>query len=119
MLAHNLIHIFCAELPLARKTLLILRWQWLVTPLFRFCLFFNRCDKNDINQCTWRLMLRLRTILSTDCVQNLLPPNHPQCAGAATFLRSKNLSFKINGLVLIEGFAHNLVHSKCAELWFH
>jgi hypothetical protein len=36
---------------------------------------------------------------------------------AATFLRSDLIFFKINGLIEFLGFAHNLVHSKCAELF--
>ena len=75
-------------------------------------------NKNDINQCTWRLVLRLRTILSTDCVQNF-DRVVGACVGlAATFLRIDLISFEINDLIQFLGFAHNLVHSKCAELLF-
>jgi len=36
---------------------------------------------------------------------------------AATFLLIDLISFKINDLIEFPGFAHNLVHSKCAELF--
>jgi hypothetical protein len=74
-------------------------------------------NKNDINQCTWRVSVRLRTILSTDCVQNFDGLSGGGCAPAATFLCIDLISFKINGLIAFLGFAHNLVHSKCAELF--
>ena len=74
-------------------------------------------NKNDINQCTWRLFLCLRTILSTDCVQNFDAPSAADCALAATFLLIDLILFKINDLDEFHGFAHNLVHSKCAELF--
>ena len=116
-LAHNLIHTLCVEL----------RWQWRnaiftwnrtpKTPLSSPCHIFMHGNKNDINQCTWRLSLSLRTILSTDCVQNFEGRYAAYCAFAATFLRIDLISFKIKGLTEFFGFAHNLVHSKCAELF--
>ena len=115
-LTHNLIHIFCAELPWVWKTAVLPRFQALKTVVFSCCLNFNQWHKSDINQSTWLLILRLHTILSTDCVQNLSGLYCPLRLDAATFLRSINFSFGINGLMLIAGFAHNLVHSKCAEL---
>ena len=118
MLAHNLIHIFCAELPLALENgSSSCDFRPLEQRLFGCCLNFNQRHKNDINQCTWLLILRLHTILSTDCVQNLLLPSYPQCARMLPhFYAWKNFSFEINDLMVIAGFAHNLVHSKCAEL---
>ena len=68
-------------------------------------------NKNDINQGTWHLFLRLRTILSTDCVQNFDAGNATYGAPAATFLCIELISFKINDLIEFFGFAHNLVHS--------
>ncbi|WFR81174.1 hypothetical protein P9875_08395 [Janthinobacterium rivuli] len=115
-LAHNLIHTLCVEL----------RWRWKTavwkcnrtwkTPLSDLCHIFMHGNKNDINQCTWRVSLRLHTILSTDCVQNFDRLFTADCAPAATFLRIDLISFKINDLIEFLGFAHNLVHSKCAEL---
>ncbi|WP_171898896.1 hypothetical protein [Janthinobacterium psychrotolerans] len=116
MFAHNLIHIFCAELPPRWKTALDARFPARDGAPSALCLFFKRFNKNDINQCTWRLTLRLHTILSTDCVQNLWRRCGLVLAGAATFLIIEKLSFKINGLTFIHGFSHNLVHSNCAEL---
>lgn len=115
-LAHNLIHIFCVELARMWKTPAHTLFQVLKTWFFSFCLNFNQSYKNDINQGTWLLTLRLHTILSTDCVQNLLGLYCPLSSDSATFLRSRNFYFEINGLMVISGFAHNLVHSKCAEL---
>ena len=85
-------------------------------PFFTPCYIFMQGNKNDINQGTWRLFLRLRTILSTDCVQNFDACNAACFALPATFLCIDLMSFKINSLIEFLGFAHNLVHSKCAEL---
>lgn len=79
--------------------------------LFSPCYIFMQGNKNDINQGTWRLFLRLRTILSTDCVQNFDAGNAARFALLATFLCIDLISFKINGLIEFLGFAHNLVHS--------
>lgn len=115
-LAHNLIHIFCVELPCVWKTAAYPPFQAAKTGLSAVCLNFNQRHKNDINQSTWLLFLCLHTILSTDCVQNLLLMNWPLVSGSATFLCMENFPFEINGLMVIAAFAHNLVHSKCAEL---
>ncbi|MGF6119604.1 hypothetical protein ABIE30_004829 [Janthinobacterium lividum] len=116
-LAHNLIHTLCVELPSRLKTA-VLKWNRTPkTPLFRPCYIFMHGNKNDINQCTWRLSLSLRTILSTDCVQNFYGHYAAYRTPAATFLLIDLISFKINGLIEFPGFAHNLVHSKCAELF--
>jgi len=104
------------ELPGVWKTAARTPFQALESGLSGGCLNFNQWHKNDINQSTWLLILRLHTILSTDCVQNLLLLIYPAEPGYATFLGMENFSFEINGLMVIAGFAHNLVHSKCAEL---
>lgn len=98
------------------KTAVLPRFQALKSVLFSCCLNFNQRHKNDINQSTWLLILCLHTILSTDCVQNLLLVHWPAVLWIATFLCMENFPFEINGLMVIAGFAHNLVHSKCAEL---
>lgn len=41
-LAHNLIHIFCAELPWMWKTAVLSRFQALKTVVFSCCLNFNQ-----------------------------------------------------------------------------
>lgn len=118
-LAHNLIHNLCVELHWWWKRVVwrcFLAWK---IPLFTPCYIFMQGNKNDINQCTWRLFLRLRTILSTDCVQNFCRRYAAHCASAATFLCIELIFFKINDLIKFLGFAHNLVHSKCAELFKH
>ena len=116
-LAHNLIHTLCVELRWRWKTA-VLKWNRTVkNTLFSHCHIFMHGNKNDINQCTWRVSVRLHTILSTDCVQNFDGQSDSDCAPAATFLRIDLISFKINGLITFLGFAHNLVHSKCAELF--
>jgi len=79
--------------------------------LFSPCHIFMQGNKNDINQGTWRLFLRLHTILSTDCVQNFDAGNAACFVLLATFLCIDLISFKINGLIEFLGFAHNLVHS--------
>ncbi|PHV26995.1 hypothetical protein CSQ93_16230 [Janthinobacterium sp. BJB426] len=58
----------------------------------------------------------MHTILSTDCVQNFDRLFATDFVLAATFLLIDLISFKINDLIEFLGFAHNLVHSKCAEL---
>ena len=116
-LAHNLIHTLCVELRWRWKTA-VLTWNRAVkNTLFSQCHIFMHGNKNDINQCTWRVSVRLRTILSTDCVQNFDGLSGADCVPAATFLRIDLISFKIKGLITFLGFAHNLVHSKCAELF--
>lgn len=92
-LAHNLIHIFCAELPGVWKTATCAPFQAAKTGLYGGCLNFNQWHKNDINQCTWLPILRLHTILSTDCVQNLLLPICYLVSESATFLCMENFSF--------------------------
>jgi hypothetical protein len=67
-LAHNLIHTLCVELHWRRKSTVSQRNAAIKMPLFGSCHIFMQAQKNDINQCTWRLFLRLHTILSTDCV---------------------------------------------------
>lgn len=116
-LAHNLIHTLCVELRWRWKSAVLKRNKTLKTALFCPCYIFMQGNKNDINQSTWRVSLRLRTILSTDCVQNFGCRYRASCAPAATFLLIDLISFKINGLIEFLGFAHNLVHSKCAELF--
>jgi len=116
-LAHNLIHTLCVELRWRWKTA-VLTWNRAVkNTLFSQCHIFMHGNKNDINQCTWRLSVRLRTILSTDCVQNFDGLSGADCSLSATFLCADLISFKINDLIEFLGFAHNLVHSKCAELF--
>ena len=116
-LAHNLIHTLCVELHWRCKTA-VLTWNRAVkNTLFSQCHIFMHGNKNDINQCTWRVSVRLRTILSTDCVQNFDGLYGADCSLSATFLCTYLISFKINDLIEFLGFAHNLVHSKCAELF--
>jgi len=116
-LAHNLIHTLCVELRWRWKTA-VLTWNRAVkNTLFSQCHIFMHGNKNDINQCTWRVSVRLRTILSTDCVQNFDGLSGADCSLSATFLCTYLISFKINDLIEFLGFAHNLVHSKCAELF--
>jgi hypothetical protein len=69
-LAHNLIHTLCAKLCWRWKSAVLQRNLTVKTLLSIPCCIFTHGNKNDINQCTWRLSVRLRTILSTDCVQN-------------------------------------------------
>ena len=110
-LAHNLIHTLCVELYWRWKSSV---WRWVLAwkpALFRSCYIFMQGNKNDINQGTWRVFLRLRTILSTDCVQNFDAGNAACFAPLATFLCIDIISFKINDLIEFLGFAHNLVHS--------
>jgi hypothetical protein len=69
-LAHNLIHTLCVELCWRWKSAVLQRNLAIKTLLSIPCCIFTHGNKNDINQWTWRLSVRLRTILSTDCVQN-------------------------------------------------
>lgn len=98
-LAHNLIHTLCVELHWRWKSAVLQRNQAIKTPLFSPCHIFMHGNKNDINQCTWRLSLSLRTILSTDCVQNFDGLSADNFALAATYLRIDLFSFKINDLI--------------------
>jgi hypothetical protein len=69
-LAHNLIHTLCAKLCWRWKSTVLPGNLAVKTLVSIPCCIFTHGNKNDINQCTWRLSVRLHTILSTDCVQN-------------------------------------------------
>lgn len=118
MLAHNLIHIFCAELRTRWKTAVLMRGSSMGRLIFGLCSIFMQDNKNHINQATWKLFLCLRTILSTVCVQNHASSGCRLALGSALFLIMEISSFKINELTQFRALAHNLVHSKCEELRF-
>jgi hypothetical protein len=92
-LAHNLIHILCVELWPQWKSAVLPGNRAAKTGLLHACYIFTQSNINDINQGTWRISLRLRTILSTDCVQNFRAAKGDWCRQAAFFLLSDIILF--------------------------